>query len=402
VSQGSNLTDAGPALIASSRSQRLIGLFPELLGTGGIQEAGRQTVRALSTIARNRGWQLQVFSLNDAQGEHDLLFAGHAVRFQGFGRKKTHFVLSVMRQRQKLRGNHSCLVLAGHPNLAPPASWIKGFSLSVKTVVMTHGIEVWSPLPLLKRLALLHANLVLAPSQHTEAKLAEVQRIHRKKIRKLAWPVNPNLLRMADTPARLRLPPAFPQGRVVLTVGRWSASERYKGLDDLIAATAQLRHTFADLHLVVVGGGDDLPRLRNLAATMGTSDAVDFLDRLPQEELAACYANADVFALPSTGEGFGLVFLEAMAFAQPIVASACGGTMDVVIDGVNGLLISPHDNPSLVDSLGRLLRDDSLRATLGQNGAEMVRRKYQFEAFERELANILNEVSPLQSSRADL
>ena len=402
MSHRSDLAGAGPPLIASSRSKRFIGLFPELIGTGGIQEAGRQTVRALSLIAHDRGWQLQIFSLNDPQGEHDLLFAGQPVRFRGFGRKKIRFVLAVMRQRLRLHGNHPCFVFVGHPNLAPVASWIKGFSRSVKIVVMTHGIEVWNPLPLLKRVALAHANLILAPSQHTEAKLAEVQRIQRKKIRKLAWPVNPNLLRMADTPASLRLPSAFPRGRIILTVGRWSSSERYKGLDDLIEATAQLRHTFADLHLVVVGGGDDLPRLRKLATNAGTSEAVDFLERLPQEELAACYANADVFALPSTGEGFGLVFLEAMAFAQPIVASACGGTMDVVIDGVNGLLISPHDNASLIDSLGRLLRDDSLRATLGRNGAEMVRCKYRFEVFEDELTSILGEVSSLQSSYADL
>jgi phosphatidyl-myo-inositol dimannoside synthase len=402
VSRGSDLAPQTPASITSSKAKRVIVLFPELLGTGGIQEAGRQTVMALSTIAHERGWQLQVFSLNDAQGEHDLLSVGRLVRFRGFGRRKIRFVISVIRQGLSLRGGKLCFVLVGHPNLAPPASWIKVLSRSVKTIVMTHGVEVWEPLPLLRRVALLHADLVLAPSENTVGKLTEIQRIQTKKIRKLAWPVNPSLLSMADAPASLRVPPAFPTGRVILTVGRWSASERYKGLDDLIQATADLRKTFEDLHLVVVGGGDDLPRLQKLATKAGIADSVDFLERLSQEELAACYANADLFALPSTGEGFGLVFLEAMAFAQPIVASAYGGTMDVVVNGLNGLLISPHDNASLVDALGRLLRNDSLRRTLGRNGAEMVRRKYRFEAFEGELADILSEVTVLHNSRDDL
>jgi phosphatidylinositol alpha-1,6-mannosyltransferase len=402
VSRGSDVTREMPASIASSQAKRVILLFPELLGTGGIQEVGRQTARALDAIAQARGWQLQIFSLNDVQGQHDLLSVGRPVRFRAFGRRKIRFVISVICQVLSPRGDKLRLVLAGHPNLALPASGIKGLSRSVKTIVMAHGVEVWNQLPLLRRIALLHADLVLAPSENTMEKLVEVQRIPTKKIRKLAWPMDPSFLRMADAPASLRLPPAFPPGRVILTVGRWSALERYKGLDDLIQATAKLRDTFTDLHLVVVGGGDDLPRLRKLATNAGVADYVDFLERLPQEELAACYANAEVFALPSTGEGFGLVFLEAMAFAQPIVAAACGGTIDVVVDGVNGLLVSAHDSPGLVNALGRLLRDDSLRATLGRNGAEMVRRKYRFEAFEGELADILSELSPLQGSRADL
>jgi phosphatidylinositol alpha-1,6-mannosyltransferase len=162
-------------------------------------------------------------------------------------------------------------------------------------------------------------------------------------------------------------------------------------LDDLIKATAELRNSFVDLHLVVVGGGDDLPRLRELATSTGIADSVDFLDRIPQEQLAACYANAYLFALPSTGEGFGLVFLEAMAFGQPVVAAACGGALDVVVDGVNGLLISPHDSRCLVEALGRLLRDESLRQRLGRNGAEIVRGKYGFEAFKDKVADILSE-----------
>jgi glycosyltransferase involved in cell wall biosynthesis len=91
-----------------------------------------------------------------------------------------------------------------------------------------------------------------------------------------------------------------------------------------------------------------------------------------------------------------------MAFAKPVVAAACGGTIDIVVDGVNGLLIPPHSNPSLVRAISRLLEDDSLRTISGQHGAKMVRHKYQFGDFKGELERILSEVVPLHTSSAGL
>jgi glycosyltransferase involved in cell wall biosynthesis len=256
-------------------------------------------------------------------------------------------------------------------------------------LVMSHGVEVWKPLPLPRRGALLRANLVLAPSSDTAQKLTGVQGIPAANIRVLPWPVNPSFLQMAAAARSLAVPHGFPKGRVILTVGRWAASERYKGADELIHAIARLRADVPGLHLVVVGGGDDLPRLRRIAADLGVVDSVHFLENLSREEVAACYEHAELFALPSTGEGFGLVFLEAMVFAKPAIGAACGGTTDVVEDGVNGLLVPPHDAERLAQSLALLLRDESLRAQLGGRGAQMVRQKYQFDLFQDALEQIL-------------
>lgn len=393
MSRSSSYAHGTASLLCSSRL-RVIGLFPELLGIGGVQEAGRQTAKALSAIAEENGWELQLFSLNDAQGKQQVPSHDGPVGFYGFGRRKISFVLSIIHQTLWLGRGSLNLLLAGHPNLAPPACGMKRFSRSVRTIVMTHGVEVWSRLPSLRRGALLDANLVLAPSGDTAEKLATVQGVRPKSIYKLGWPLGQEFLQLADRPASLRLPSAFPRGPVILTVGRWARSEQYKGIDDLIRTTAELRSTHRDLHLVAVGGGDDLPRLQKLAIEAGIEDSVDFLEHLSREELAACYANADVFAMPSTGEGFGLVFLEAMAFAKPIVASACGGTTDVVEHGVNGLLIPPGDNQKLAAALESLLLDESLRAELGRRGAEMVRRKHRFENFKIELEQVLRQLVP--------
>jgi glycosyltransferase involved in cell wall biosynthesis len=277
---------------------------------------------------------------------------------------------------------------------------MRRISPQFKTIVVAHGVEVWKPLPTLRRRALLRANLILAPSRDTAQKLIEVQGVAPEKIRRLAWPLNPNFLRMAEAPSHLPLPLGFPVGKVILTVGRWAASERYKGADELIRAIPQLRSTVPSLHLVAVGGGDDLPRLRQLATGLGVADRVHFLEDLSREEIAACYARADLFALPSTGEGFGLVFLEAMAFAKPIIGVASGGTTDVVKDGINGLLVPTDDAQALPQALGRLLRDESLRAELGRRGAEIAKQEYRFDLFRAELEQILGDCDLRQPTLA--
>ena len=247
---------------------------------------------------------------------------------RGFNRSKVRFIASALGESKKA----AQVVLAAHPNLALPAAWMKWRSPRIKTIVMSHGVEVWKPLSGLRRRALLSADLVLAPGSDTAQKLAEIQGVPTAKIRKLAWPLNPDFLRMADDPAKLVATRDFPDGRVVLTVGRWAASERYKGVDDLIRAIAELLPKFPGLYLAAVGDGDDLSRLRKIADDSGVSSSVRFLTNLSREQIAACYARSEIFALPSTGEGFGLVFLEAMAFGKSLIAAACGGSTDVVQD----------------------------------------------------------------------
>jgi phosphatidyl-myo-inositol dimannoside synthase len=380
---------------STSYKKRIIGLFPELLGIGGIQEAGRLTAAALDEIAFQRGWSVEFLSLNDPIGPHELEAGQRAIRFRGFARGKIRFLIAGVRAGRPLTTKSTGMVLAGHPNLAVVSSWTRRLSPQLQNIVMAHGVEVWEPLTLLRSRALRQAHLVLAPSRDTAQKLIQVQGVSAEKIRKLPWPMNPNFLHLADAPDVLSVPRGFPrQARVILTVGRWVSSERYKGTDDLIRAVSQLFTIVPSLHLVAVGRGDDLPRLKQLAVDLSVADRVHFLEGLSNQEVAACYAHADLFALPSTGEGFGLVFLEAMAFSKPVVATASGGTPDVVEDGINGLLIPPADAGALVGALGRLLCDESLRKVLGRHGKEIVRRKFRFAVFQSMLARILDESEP--------
>jgi len=373
---------------SKGQTKKIIGLFPELLGVGGIQEAGRLTAAALDRIARSHdNWETSFQSINDEPGAHEFEIAKQRVWLRGFNRSKVGFVGSALGESRR----DARVVLAGHPYLALPAAWMKWLSPRLKIIVMSHGVEVWNPLPRLRRRALLSADIVLAPSNDTAQKLAEIQGVPPANIRKLAWPLNPDFLKMADNPAELSLPKNFPDGHVILTVGRWAASERYKGVDDLIRSVAQLQTKFPRLCLAAVGDGDDLPRLEKIANDLGVSASVRFLTNLSRKEIAACYARSEIFALPSTGEGFGLVFLEAMAFGKPLIGAARGGITDIIEDKVNGMLVPAEDLKSLVEALAELLENESLRIELGRRGAENVRHRYSFDVFVNDLERIIEE-----------
>jgi phosphatidylinositol alpha-1,6-mannosyltransferase len=366
---------------------QVVGLFPELLGIGGIQEASRQIVHALQDILLPLGWSTSYLGLNDPAGPQTLEVGSGPTPFRGYRRSKVRFVARALLLARK----NPRIILAAHPNLADPARWMKSIAPASKTIVMCHGVEVWEPLPARRKEALVTADMVLAPSTYTAEKLRSVQGVAAEKIRILPWPIDALMLRLSDAPSSLALPEGFPQGRVILTVGRWVAAERYKGADDMIRAMPQLMNSVPDVRLVLVGNGDDLPRLKDLVAELSLGASVRFYDRLSREQLAACYAHADVFALPSTGEGFGIVFLEAMAFGLPVVGAAVGGVTDIIKDGVNGRLVPGKDIATLVQTLDQLLRDQEMRATLGKKGAEIVREKYQFQAFERRVEGLLAE-----------
>ena len=366
----------------------LIGLFPELDAPGGIQRAGRHLAYVLSEFAAAQKMEYRILSLNDTQELHRMRIAEREFVFTGAARGKARFATSAMRAARR----HPKIVLAAHPNLAPIVRAMQLLAPRMKSVICTHGVEVCEPLSFLRRKALAQASLILSPSRATADFVESVQGVSRPKIRVLPWALDPDFETFAAAASASKLPDTFPAGPVILSVGRWLATERYKGMDTLIRALPRLLLHWTNLQLVLVGSGDDHEWLEAIARESGVRLHVHFLRGLSYGQLSACYAAADIFALPSRGEGFGFVYLEAMARGKPVIGGAHGGAPEVIQDGVTGYLVQHGDSAQLATSIDAILSNPDLARQMGQRGRERVQREFRFSVFSKAFKKILREL----------
>src|SRR5262249_19069197 len=179
-----------------------------------------------------------------------------------------------------------------------------------------------------------------------------------------------------------------------LTVGRLAASERYKGHEAVFAALPALRTEFPDLVHVVVGDGDDRARLEGRAVEL-TRDpaAVRFLGYVPEEDLPALYRLADLFVMPSSLEGFGIVYLEAAACGLRVVGGIGGGSADAIPDGRVGVAIDPNDGEALISAVRRSLG----QGRADQAAVEPYRQPHFAAAANKLLARLLSGAHRMKS-----
>jgi len=154
-------------------------------------------------------------------------------------------------------------------------------------------------------------------------------------------------------------------GRTILSAGNLIPQKRFA---ELVEAFSMVHEGMPDAQLVIVGAGPEEPRLATLASQLGVDQCIRLLGRIPHAALLSLYGEADVFCLASEDEGFGIVYLEAMAHGVPVIGSAGEGIADVIVNGENGLLVPPGDKQAIAAALARLLRDGALRSRLAQAG----------------------------------
>jgi phosphatidyl-myo-inositol dimannoside synthase len=228
------------------------------------------------------------------------------------------------------------IVFCGHLYLATLAAliaWLKGARL----IVQTHGIEAWPRPSRLRRLAAERTDLVLCVSRYTRARVLDWAAIAPERAI-----VVPDTVGVSFTPgdgSQLRLHLGLDSKRVLLTVGRMDTRERYKGHDRVIAALPSLAALGHDAVYLVLGEGNDRRRLQAYAHSLGVAGGVHFLGGVVADTLVDAYRMADLFVMPSTGEGFGIAYLEAMASGTPALGLAVAGACDALADGELGIAV---------------------------------------------------------------
>jgi phosphatidylinositol alpha-1,6-mannosyltransferase len=241
------------------------------------------------------------------------------------------------------------VVFCGHIHFAPLARSIAS-GCGAKLVIQVHGVETWGRLRSSWRTAIENCDLVLSVSRHTRREVLRFSALPPERALVLS-----NTVSEAFTPGDrtcFRRELGIENSRILLTVGRMDSRERYKGQDRIISALPGLLASGLDVMYLIAGEGDDRARLEQLAREAGVRERVVFLGLLKLDRLVDAYRAADLFVMPSTGEGFGISFLEAMACGTPALGFAAGGAADALVDGHLGTVVSEHD---LEASLVRIL-----------------------------------------------
>ncbi|MEP0548306.1 MAG: glycosyltransferase family 4 protein [Rhodothermales bacterium] len=261
--------------------------------------------------------------------------------------------------RTLLRGGHFDGVVCGHVYLLPLAV-LAALWKRVPLLLVIHGIEAWGPTQQgvalrLTRRAFRRLDAFIAVSDVSKRRFAAWTGVDERK-----GFVVPNCIDASGFGPGSKRPDLLARyglagKRVLLTLGRMDPAERYKGFDETLEAVAALAPAHPDLAYLVCGDGGDRPRLERKAVELGVGDRVVFAGYIPEEEKADHYRLADAFVMPGRGEGFGIVYLEALACGVPVVASSHDASREAVRDGALGEVVDPDDAASVRRGILRAL-----------------------------------------------
>ena len=357
-------------MTVSPERRRFLVLTPSVGGADGLSALSRQVVGALAADRETVNRTVEVWALDG--GNLHVPDQSHIPVRLARGRRSTFLRWTLAGAANRL---DDVTVVVMHAHLAPLASILA--LRGAKTAIFLVGVEVWRRLRPAERFAFGRADRLIAISDYTARRFRDANpRLDRESI---------SVCRPGVGPLPHPAPAAPPDRRgFALIVGRMWGEERYKGHDVLIDVWPAVRERVPDATLLVVGDGDDRLRLERRVATSGLKGAIQFTGVVNNEKLAALYRASAFFVMPSTGEGFGLAYLEAMRSGKPCIA-AHGAADEIIEDGVDGVIVESGKRDRLVEAIARLFSDASWRDALGAAAAARVSREFTHEAFAARL-----------------
>jgi phosphatidyl-myo-inositol dimannoside synthase len=378
-SWGANANAAADWIQHEVSTPRILLAAADTGGAGGIQRVSRDVLTSLSQCLGPDRVALVTF--RDQSPEVPARRVCVADRSTGLVSQAMYALTAATTLwRWRIRG----VSVVMHPSLAPtivPVAKVLG----VPTVVFVHGEEVWRPLEPTVAWSLRNATTVIAPSAFTAEQVAHWA--GRRDVMVIAHP----------TPARVYPERARVRGRV-LSVARIERVHTYKGVDVMLEAWPSVVERVPEAELVIVGGGDDLERMKSIAPS-----AVRFTGAVDDGALEELFATSELFALPSRtevgprsgGEGYGLVYLEAADAGLPVIAGNEGAVPEVVANGETGLLVDPRSPDAVAGAVVELLSDHAKRVAMGAAASALVRSRNDrvnwsssLEALVRDLAGV--------------
>ncbi len=276
-----------------------------------------------------------------------------------------------------LSGKKLKLIL--HYHMDNKAQGIKGFIFNLYRIFL---------LPLLARMTKIITCASLDYIKHSN--LGGYYRAHPEKFKQILFGVDLNQF-ITSRQAQIKN-----KNKTILFVGALDAAHYFKGLTNLLLAFEEIRDDdkYKNITLAIVGEGNRKKIYQNFAGTLKLADSVIFYQGIDDKKLVELYNLSDLVVLPSInrGEAFGLVLLEAMACAKPVIASNLPGVRSVFKNGREGLLVKPNDVKDLANKLKIILADEKKAREMGEAGRKLVENKYTWDKVGKRLDIIYHYV----------
>jgi glycosyltransferase involved in cell wall biosynthesis len=286
------------------------------------------------------------------------------------------------------------LILCNHINFAPLASFYKKI-FKVNFVVICHGVEVWDIKSTLKKESLRQAKIIISVSKFTTQKLEnQIPELEdNKKIFLLPNSVNEKEFYPKQKPQwLLDKYKLTDKNKVILTVARLSSADKYKGYDKVIQALPKILEQIPEARYMIVGDGDDINRIKELIESLSLQNHVILTGKV--KETVDYYNIADVFVMPSKGEGFGIVFIEALACGVPVIAGNKDASKEALLNGELGILVYPDNVDEIAEAIIKVLKGEAPKHLYDKNYLrQKVIENFSFEVFKNRVKIFLESIS---------
>lgn len=354
---------------------------------GGIQSYIKDIFQAYLQLSQTRAESAEVFLLRDEIGCDNPYvtekFRFHYLKTLPPWKGRLKLAVSLLTCLWLRRPQH---VYCGHIKLATLVKTLCQ-PFAIPYTVLTYGKEVWERLPDAQRKALQQADSIWTISRYSRERLCQANDIDPQRVKILPCVVDGDMFTPGNKPESLSEKYGLQDAKVLMTVARLWSGDIYKGVDVTIRALPKILSVFPAVKYLVIGRGDDRDRLEKLARELEVKDRVIFAGFVPTDELAEHYRVADAYIMPSQ-EGFGIVYLEAMACGKPVLSGDGDGSADPLQDGDLGWRV-PHRNPEAVAAACIEILQGSDRRCDGEWLRQQTLAKFGKQALAKRLQQLL-------------
>jgi glycosyltransferase involved in cell wall biosynthesis len=300
---------------------------------------------------------------------------------------KARYIATVMQTVMNYSGFD--LIICGHINLLPIAYVISRW-VSAPLLLEIYGIDAWKYMDRkITNYLTGKVDAFVSISQVTKEHFFEWANVRNSKCFILPNAIHVERYGPGQKNPELIERYGFQGKTILMTLGRLESSERYKGFDEIMELLPILKEDIPNIVYLIVGDGSDRPRLEAKAMSLGVEERVVFAGFIPEAEKAEHYRLADVYVMPSSGEGFGFVFLEAMACGVPVVAGKMDGSREALRNGELGTLVDPADPEDIKSGI--------LNAIKAPRGIVPEGLGYfSYSCFERRLHQIIDQIMTVE------